>query len=489
MTGQPDRDRRVLAVRCPAWRPPSLVSRQAGQAAGHTAGPAARAFEPVVSAVQEFCPRLEVLRPGICAFAVRGPARYFGGEAELGRKVIDTVTRLGLDCGVGIADGMFAALLASRDGLQGAPRVGIVPPGGTPAFLAPRAVTVLGEPDLADLLIRLGIRTLGEFAAVPAAEAGNRFGAQGLLAHRLACGLDHRPLAAGPPPADLSVQIEFDPPAEQSERVVFAAKSLAGQLHAQLAVSGLACVRVQVQVVCDNGEEITRLWRHDGLLSELAVAERVRWQLDGWRAGQPADGPAEGGIALLRLGPDQLVQAQGRQLGLWGDAVISDRVARAAVRVQAMLGHDAVRQPVLAGGRSPSDQAVLVPFGDTEASRNSVASRPARAVDRPWPGRIPAPAPATVYPAPWQARVTDGSGSLVEVTGRGQLSGEPTRLAVAGEPPVAVTAWTGPWPVTERWWDPEHACRKARFQLVTADGAAWLAVVQDGRWLIEASYD
>jgi protein ImuB len=503
MTGQPDRDRRVLAVRCPAWRPPSLVSRQADQAAGQAAGPgggpAARAFEPVVSAVQEFCPRIEVLRPGICAFAVRGPARYFGGDAELGRRVIETVTRLGLECGVGIADGMFAALLASRDSLMGAPsdpgqatsgpQVRIVPPGGTPAFLAPRAVTVLGEPDLSDLLVRLGIRTLGEFAAVPAAEAGNRFGAHGLLAHRLARGLDPRPLAAGPPPADLSVQIEFDPPAEQSERVVFAAKSLAGRLHAQLAARGLACVRVQVEVVCDNGEEITRLWRHDGLLSELAVAERVRWQLDGWRADQQ-DSPAEGGISLLRLVPDQLVRAQGRQLGLWGDAVVSDRVARAAVRVQAMLGHDAVRQPVLAGGRSPSDQAVLIPFGDTEASRNSAAGYQAgRPVGRPWPGRIPAPAPATVYPSPRQARVTDGSGSLVEVTGRGQLSGEPARLSVAGAPLVAVTAWTGPWPVTERWWDPEHACRKARFQLVTADGAAWLAVVQDGRWLIEASYD
>jgi protein ImuB len=364
-----------------------------------------------------------------------------------------------------------------------------VPPGGTLAFLAPRAVTVLGEPDLADLLIRLGIRTLGEFAAVPAAEAGNRFGARGLLAHRLASGLDPRPLATRRPMADLAVQIEFDPPVEQSERVVFAAKSMASQMHAQLAAGGLACVRVQIQVVCDNGEEITRLWRHDGLLSELAVAERVRWQLDGWRPGRgPGDhdeGVGAGGISLLRLVPDQLVADQGRQLGLWGDAVVSDRVARTAVRVQAMLGHDAVAQPALAGGRSPADQAVFIPFGDTDES----AARPPRPADRPWPGRIPPPAPATVYPVPRQARVTDDSGSLVEVTGRGQLSGEPARLSVAGGPPLAVTAWTGPWPVTERWWDPEHACRKARFQLVTVDGEAWLAVVQDGCWLIEASYD
>src|SRR5215470_12664579 len=322
---------RVLAVRCPAWHQPDA--------------PGARAFERVVSAVREFCPRIEILRPGICAFGTRGPARYFGGEAELARKVAGAVTRLGYDCGVGVADGMFAALLTSRDSQGEEPPVRIVPPGGTPAFLAPRAVTVLGEPDLADLLIRLGIRTLGEFAAVPAAEAGNRFGAHGLLAHRLARGLDPRPLATRPPTPDLAVQIEFDPPAERSEQVVFAAKTLAGQLHVKLAASGLACVRIQVHVTGENGGESIRLWRHDGLLSELAVAERVRWQLDGWRpsghadrageadqAGEDAEGVQAGGICLLRLVPDQLVHDQGRQLGLWGDAVVSDRVARAAVR-------------------------------------------------------------------------------------------------------------------------------------------------------------
>ncbi len=104
-------------------------------------------------------------------------------------------------------------------------------------------------------------------------------------------------------------------------------------------------------------------------------------------------------------------------------------------------------------------------------------------------GQVPPPAPATVYPVPRSASVTDGGGVPVTVTGRGEVSAEPARLSVDGRPAVAVTAWTGPWPVTERWWDPVRTCRKARFQLVTVDGNAWLAFVQDGRWLIEASYD
>jgi protein ImuB len=462
---------RVIAVRCPAWQPPDAQLD-------------ARAFEPVVNIAQEFCPRIEVLRPGICVFDASGPASYFGGEDELASKVTEQVGRLGFDCGVGVADGVFAALLASRDALI--TETVIVPPGATPSFLASRSVTVLGEPELSDLLVRLGIRTLGEFAALGAAEVENRFGPQGLLAHRLARGRDPRPLVTRSPVADVSAQLEFDPPAERSEQVVFAAKSLAGQMHAKLAASGLACVRLQIQVVGDDGQELIRLWRHDGLLSDLAVAERVRWQLDGWRGGLGDDNDAEawaqvGGICLLRLVPDQLVRDHGRQLGLWGDAVVSDRVARAAVRVQAMLGHQAVRHPVLTGGRGPAEQVMQVPFGDTWS-----ATRPA---DRPWPGQIPAPAPATVYPVPRPATVTDAAGTPVTVTGRGEVSADPVRLSVAGGPPLAVTAWTGPWPVTERWWDPVQACRKARFQLVAVDGSAWLAVVRDGDWLIEASYD
>jgi len=385
------------------------------------------------------------------------------------------------------------------------------------ALVTPGAVSMLGSPELADLLPRLGIWTLGEFAALPAAEAGSRFGTQGALAHRLARGADPRPLALRPPSADLSVQLDFDPPAEQAEPVIFAAKTLAERMHAVLAARGLACVRVQIQVICADGREITRLWRHDGLLSALAVAERVRWQLAGWQADQdgpgrddaararsgrdapsragpsrPATGHSRrrgpdhegiqvGGITLLRLVPDQLVRDEGHQLGLWGDAFISDRVARAAVRVQAMLGHRAVTRPMLAGGRGPAEQVTLVPFGD--------AKDPLFPADRPWPAQIPAPAPATVYQVPRPAVITDDREEPVTVTGRALVSAPPARLSADGGPWLAVTSWAGPWPVTERWWDPASTRRRARFQLVTEDGNAWLAVVQDGHWLIEASYD
>jgi hypothetical protein len=481
MTAASNSPQRVLVIWCPDW----------GPGAGPGAGPDAGAFEQVVTAVEEFSPRVEVVRPGACAIGARGPARYFGSEETLAEKIASAVAGQGHPCQVGVADGLFAAQLAAQAAGSPGP-VLVVGPGETPAFLAPHPVSVLGDPELADLLTRLGVRTLGEFAALPATAAAARFGTQGAIGHRLARGLDPRPLVPRPPAADLSVSAEFDPPAGQAEPVAFTAKALAEQMHAGLAARGLACVRVQVQVICEDGQEIARLWRHDGLLSALAVAERVRWQLAGWRAARDArgeggtdapgdDGVTAGGVTLLRLVPDQLVRATGRQLGLWGDAVVSDRVARAALRVQAMLGHGSVTRPVLSGGRGPADQVTLVPFGD--------AADPALPPDRPWPGRIPAPAPATVYPFPLPASVLDESGNPVTVTGRALVSAAPARLSACGGPWLAVTSWAGPWPVAERWWRPASARRKARFQLVAEDGSAWLAVLSGGQWLIEARYE
>jgi protein ImuB len=479
---------RVMVVRCAGLCAPG--------AAPSPSQAAARLSERVVGAVTELCPRVEVLEPGVCAFAARGPARYFGGETVVARKIVAAVAALGVDCRVGIADGVFAAGLAAglaagepapagaagAGDTAGAGPVLLVPPGGSPEFLGRQPVTVLDDPDLAGLLRRLGIRTLGDLAALGERDMASRFGSAGERAHRLASGHDPRPLAAGSPPEDLSVSQEFDPPETSAEPLVFAAKALAEQLHARLRARGMTCVRVEVHARWADGRENTRLWRHDGLLTAVQVADRVRWQLDGWRAegGGEAEGTEVGGIVLLRLAPDQVIRATGQQLALWGESVVSDRVARAALRVQALLGHEAVLRPVLEGGRNVSEQVTHLAFGE---ERDVSRSR-----EQPWPGQIPGAAPALVFPVPREATVTDEDGGAVTVSGRCVLSAPPRLLAVAGEAKRAVTAWAGPWPLAERWWDPEQASRRARFQLVTDDGRAWLAAVSAGRWQIEAGY-
>ena len=147
---------------------------------------------------------------------------------------------------------------------------------------APCPVAALDRPELADLLARLGLTTLGHLAALPAAIVLARFGTDGAVAHRLARGLDERPLAARTPPPDLAVTAELDPPAERVDMAAFVAKALADELHGASPRSGLACTRIAIEAETEHGEHLVRLWRHDGALTAGAIAERVRWQLDGW---------------------------------------------------------------------------------------------------------------------------------------------------------------------------------------------------------------
>src|SRR5689334_8469780 len=82
----------------------------------------ARAFETVARAVEALTPRVVLERPGVCAFPTRGPARYFGGDEGLARRVAAEVSGVLADAlandddlvRVGIADGSFAARLAAR---------------------------------------------------------------------------------------------------------------------------------------------------------------------------------------------------------------------------------------------------------------------------------------------------------------------------------------------------------------------------------------
>ena len=52
-----------------------------------------------------------------------------------------------------------------------------------------------------------------------------------------------------------------------------------------------------------------------------------------------------------------------------------------------------------------------------------------------------------------------------------------------------MVSWAGPWPVDERWWAPDEAERRVRFQMLLADGRALLLALTDGHWYLEALYD
>jgi protein ImuB len=466
-----------------------------------------RRFESVVAVLSGFTPRVEVLRPGLCVLPVKGPARYFGGEQALVGSVRQALDELGAerrtreaadretDWGgpvtepdegtehrdqpamlppgprVGVADGVFAGVLAARAGA-------LVPAGRTAEFLAPYPVGALEDPALAELLVRLGLPTLGDFARLPAGTVTDRFGPAGRQAHRLARGLEARPPAAPAPGIELAVEHRFDPPELLAEPLVFVGRALAEQLHSGLAGAGLACRRVSVEVSCADGSSAARLWQHEGRISAPALAERVRWQLQAWQ-GSGFFAPTAGGFTALRLVPDELVPDHGKQLALWGQTVVADRVERAAARVQALLGYGGLSKVERIGGRGPGEVLVRVPWGEHP--------EPAADRDAPWPGRLGHPAPGVVWPVPVPVAVLDAAGQPVGVSGRAEVSAPPAGLLLDGRL-LAITGWAGPWPAVEQWWDPELSRRRARFQVTLADGRALLLVLAGGGWAVEGAY-
>ena len=494
----------------------------------------ARGFEPVVAALERFTPLIEIVRPGLCQLGTLGPSRYFGGDASLAGQVLAAVGGLGVTGRIGVADGPFAAALAARR----APDLDshIVAPGNSVTFLAGHPVsalissgaerlgdarahrragrTGLAYPDelseLVDLLQRLGLRTLGSFAALEHPDVLARFGPVGVHAHDLAAGRDERPLDPTPIPPDLEVTTELDPPVDRVDAAAFVARGLAEELHLRLGRHGLACTRVRIQARTAGGVDLVRLWRHEragaaGGLTAVALADRVRWQLDGWLRAihmsaddQPADDhdadpevDAHRSLVRISLAPDEVLADVGRQLGFWGGAAGDERAARAFTRLQGLLGPDAVAIPVVAGGRSPGELVRLVPWGDARPAELPIRVGEAAV----WPGRLPAPLPTVVHLRLLPADLRTAEGWPVRVTGRGTLEGVPARLAVAATAmaspgrPMEVVAWAGPWPVEERWWDLQSARRRARVQVLTADGSAHVLSLEGGDWWVEATYD
>ena len=463
----------------------------------------ARAFEEVARVVERFTPRFVLDEPGRLELPTRGPSRYFGGDAAFAEVVLGAVRELGIaDARLGVADGRFAARMAAQAAAPGTAQV--IPAGASPEFLAPWPVTVLDEDDLADLLARLGLRTLGAFAALPPAAVLGRFGPEGARAHRLAAGLDERVAPPAPPPPDLVEQVELDPPVVQVETAVFAAKAVAERLLARLGALGLACTRVLIEAQTEHGERLARCWRHEGALTPGALVARVRWQLEGWLTARDdavaVDDLATAGLILLRLVPDEVMPATGRQLGIWGgDAVATERAERVLARVQGMLGHPAVVTAVPQGGRTPAERVRWVPWGDPRKPLRPLTAVPSPGANAlevpPWPGAIPAPSPARVFDPPLPAELLDDAGRPVTVSSRGDPSGVPARVRCRALPGDggAVCSWAGPWPHDARWWDPRARSRGAHWQLLVTgpdgDTVACLVSVAAGRAALAAIYD
>jgi protein ImuB len=311
-------------------------------------------WERLLARLESIGAGVESERPGLVCFDARGLVGLHGGLDAVLRAAR---TALGTPVRLGLAPSRFAAVAAASRARTRRPEI----VGETVGeYLAPLPIALLRvRPALADLpeaLERLGIATLGELAALPAAAVADRFGRRGLTARELARGGDRplRPRVAG---ETLRESLDL-PEASCGMQLERGLGLLVDRLLARRERRGrtLRAVVITAALVEGGGT-----WRRPVVFREaLADPVRMRLALVGHLAQMPA--PAERlGLAVERFGPPRADQR----------ALLEDpadaraaRLREAIRQARAAAGPDAALRilEVDPGSRVPERRAVLAPF-------------------------------------------------------------------------------------------------------------------------------
>jgi protein ImuB len=99
----------------------------------------------------------------------------------------------------------------------------------------------------------LGLRTLGQYAALPPAAVWQQFGPAGRLAQRCARGRDDRPVVPRRQAPSLAAGCEFDPPLMERERLLAALERLVFPLLARLRDNLKACGLARLALRFEDG--------------------------------------------------------------------------------------------------------------------------------------------------------------------------------------------------------------------------------------------
>jgi protein ImuB len=309
---------------------------------------------------------VEPERPGLVCFEAQGLLRLHGGiegVLRVARRALRIPARFG------VAPSRFAAVAAATRARPRRPEIvpgcgGLRPPSDARAlarsYLARMPVALLrARPALAELpeaLERLGVKTLGELAALSPAGLADRFGQSGLRAYELARGGDSA-LAPRPPGEFVREVLEL-PEAASGSQLEQGLGLLIDRLLARWERRGrtLRAVVVSAVLVEQGGT-----WREQVVFREpLADPVRMRLALAPRLALMPA--PAE----TLRLAVEGFGPLATDQRGL-----LEDPAAARAIRLR-----EAIRQTRVAAGadaalrvlavdptsRFPERRVVLTPF-------------------------------------------------------------------------------------------------------------------------------
>ncbi|MGE5345532.1 MAG: DNA polymerase Y family protein [Acidithiobacillales bacterium] len=403
-------------------------------------------------------------------------SRFLECEKDAGRALIAAAKREGLPARCGIASSKLAAHVAAS--LAGSPVV--VPEGGEAAFLAPLPLSRLSpEVDLAGTLLRWGLRTVGDFAKLPASEIAGRLGETGRALHDVARGLDPRPFVPRRPPPGFTEGMSLEWPVVTLPPFLGMAEAALERLVRRLSDHASGCVKLDLTLRLDpDGHDARSLALPAPTRDVKTLLSLIRLSLESKPPGAPVCGFSfTAHPDAPRLG----------QLTLFGPAEISpDRLATAMARLFALLGEGRAGSPRTVDGHRP-ERFALVPWAPPPPP---LERRPPREGRGLLAVRVLRPA------LPLEVLVGEG--------GHGADGGPPPRPlslrtladraqeAAKGMPDLqgSIRVASGPWHLEEGWWTGERAARDYwDVELSTGSLCRIYRDTASGDWFADGVYD
>ena len=194
----------------------------------------------LVECARHFSPLIEETSSDTVVFDIHGLRLIFGAPEHIAEEIH---ARVGLPANIALASNPDAATHAAR-GIKG---VTIIPPGQEAAMLASLPLYLLGgSPELAASLDAWGIRTFGEFAALPPLGVAARLGDEGIHFQKLARGEGRRLLRLRGEPLEFRAEMELDSPVELLEPLLFLLSRMLGEICGQLRSHSLAANEIRL---------------------------------------------------------------------------------------------------------------------------------------------------------------------------------------------------------------------------------------------------
>ncbi len=367
----------------------------------------------------------------------------------------------------------------------------ILPPGCGAAALAPLPLAALHLPWAEhDLLIGLGIHTVGQLAALPAASLAGRLGPVTRAAHALARGRALTPtLPTVSAPSLLVLTQDLPDPVDATEALLFVVNALLIDAAGRLCAQGEAATRLTLLLHLD-GAPTQQLALRLGAPTRAPdrILRLLRLQLERFTLPAPVVGVA---VELTNTVP-----FDGRQSSLLGRHRVDDALADVIARLQDALGSAAVAVPALVDSHRPEaawaarplDPVALAgpvrgptgtaPLSTQDARSDAVLAGLAEDPAAEWEGWPAAPLPRRPALLLAAARPLD-----VRAGGWGL----PAALHVDGRW-VDVVGVEGPERRQGEWWAPTDFVREYWTARLADGRRAWL-YREAGHWLLHGWWD